>query len=273
MTLTPTSLVRIVLFILGIILTLDCLVLIFLLKINFGTVIPFIIGLLFLVHAFFWETIQNFVAKNQFIKKVWITLWGLFAIWFISFMLFIGFLISQINTQNNLKQVDALIVLGAGVNADKPTPTLASRLDKAAQLIQQQPNSLVIVSGGIGHGRKTSEAQVMANYLHHTYNIPLSKIKLEDKSTSTQTNLAFSKSILAKHNIELNQPIAIVTNDFHTIRAKAIAKQQGFSNVIMIASKTPLSIHANAYFREYFAFVSGYILNEYSFISLTNLEF
>lgn len=263
MTLNPTNLVRIVLFILGTILTLDCLVLIFLSKINFGTVIPFIIGLIFLMHAFFWVAIQKFLIKNRSYKRFWIALWGLFTIWLVSFILFVGSLINKINTQNHITQIDALIVLGAGVNGDIPTPTLASRLDKAAQLINQQPSALPIVSGGIGDGRQTSEAQVMANYLHHTYNIPLNKIKLEDKSTSTQTNLAFSKLILAENNINLNRPIAVVTSDFHTIRAKAIAKKQGFSNVVMVASKTPLSIRANAWFREYFAFVSGYILNEY----------
>lgn len=254
---------KFILFITGLVLTIDGFVLIALLKINFGTVVPFLLGLIFLIHALFWQKIALLLAKSHLLKRLWQFLWAVFLIWLTSFMFFVYTLKQHLNTQKNLPKLDAIIVLGAGVNDDKPTPALASRLDKASQIILTQPDIVPIVSGGVGIGRTTSEAEVMANYLHNTYNIPLDKIQLEKQSTSTQTNLEFSKLILQAHHISLDNPIAVVTNDFHTIRAQAIAKKQGYGNVTMVASETPLSIRANAWFREYFAFVSGWLLQEY----------
>lgn len=254
---------RLFLFIIGMVLIVDCLVLFAHLKINFGTVVPFLIGIIFLIHAFLWQKIQRLMANKKWLKLSWHACWALFVIWFISFSIFVGVLTKQINRQKQLPQVKAVIVLGSGVNGDKPTPALASRLDKANEIIQTQPNTIPIVSGGIGFERQTSEAQIMANYLNSNYDVPLTRIRLEQQSTSTETNLKYSQPILTKNGVMLDNPIAIVTNDFHTIRAKAIAKKQGYSNIYMVASHTPLSIRFNAWFREYFAFVSGLILNEY----------
>lgn len=257
------KLLRSLLFIVGILLTLDSLVLFAMLKINFGTVVPFIIGVIFLIHAFFWQNIQQQITNKKWLKNIWNACWMLFLFWLVSFAIFVASLVKQINAQKNIPNVAAVIVLGAGVNGNKPTPALANRLDTAHALIKKQPNVLTIVSGGTGMGRSISEAEVMANYLNNTYNVPLTRIHLEQKSTSTETNLEFSQPILQAHNVRLTNAIAIVTNDFHTIRAKAIAHKQGYTNVYMVASQTPLSIRFNAWFREYFAFISGWILNEY----------
>lgn len=159
--------------------------------------------------------------------------------------------------------VAAIIVLGSGTVDGKPTPTLASRLDTAARLIEQQPQVLIITSGGVGYERTRSEADIMATYLQQAHDIPLDRIYQEGKSTSTEENLAYSQVILERHGIDKEAPIAIVTSDFHTIRAAAIARHQGYTQPITLASPTPLSIRYNAWFREYFAFGSGWLLQEY----------
>lgn len=256
---------RILLLMVGVVLIIDCSVLLFLFKINFGTVVPLIIGLIFVIHAIYWQTIQNFISEKPSLTWAWYGCWGVFTLWLITFIIFVASLLQQINNQPIATDVKVVIILGAGVNDDKPTPALASRLDKGAKIIYAQKEfPLVVTTGGVGIGRKFSEAYVMANYLHDGYGIPMDSILKEGKSTSTEENLAFSKPILTAQNIEpKTAKIAIVTNDFHTIRAKAIAKKQGYGNVVMVASSTPVSIRANAWFREYFAFVSGWLLNEY----------
>ncbi|MGP5458352.1 YdcF family protein [Psychrobacter celer] len=50
------------------------------------------------------------------------------------------------HSTQDLPPVAAIIVLGSGTVDGKPTPTLASRLDTAAQLIEQQPQALIITS-------------------------------------------------------------------------------------------------------------------------------
>ncbi|HAV3727992.1 TPA: YdcF family protein, partial [Acinetobacter baumannii] len=71
------------------------------------------------------------------------------------------------------------------------------------------------------------------------------------------------KPLLEQAHINVNQPIAIVTSDFHTPRAAAIAKKQGYTQVYMVAAETPLITRYNAWLREYFAYASGWLLNEY----------
>ncbi|OXL18124.1 YdcF family protein [Psychrobacter sp. DAB_AL32B] len=257
-------LARVVLVTIGSVIIVDCAVLIAVGKINFGSVVPFLLGMVFVAHGIFWHAIRHFVIQNRWLRRLWYTLWIIFFIWFLSFGVFIFSLQQQIKlSKQPTPQVAAIIVLGSGTVAGKPTPTLAKRLDTAAPLIDSQKNALVITSGGVGFGQTRSEANIMATYLHETYNIAFEHILQEGKSTSTAENLIYSQALLAAKDVSMTAPIAIVTSDFHTIRAAAIARRQGYQQPIMLASPTPLSIRYNAWFREYFAFVSGWLLGEY----------
>lgn len=261
---SKTLLIRILLLIVGITITIDCAVLMIIGKINFGSVVPFLIGVIFVIHGIYWERIRRFIGHHPLFKRIWYGLWGLFILWLISFMVFVWSLQQQIErSQQPAPTVAAIIVLGSGTVAGKPTPTLAKRLDTAAPLIDAQPNAIVITSGGVGFQRSRSEADIMASYLHETHRIPFERILQEGKSTSTEENLANSQALLAAQGVSITDPIAIVTSDFHTIRAASIARHQGYTHSITVASPTPLSIRYNAWFREYFAFVSGWLFGEY----------
>ena len=256
--------VRVLLTISGLVLIIDCVILMAVGKINFGTVVPLLLGVIFIAHGIFWQAIYNFVAQNTWLTISWYGLWGLFALWLVSFGVFIGALQQQIKLGKQVTpSVAAVIVLGSGTVNGKPTPTLAARLDRAVPVIKSQPQAVVITSGGVGFGRSRSEADIMATYLYESHGIALACIVQEGKSTSTEENLINSQVILQAQEVALSEPIAIVTSDFHTIRSAAIARRQGYKQPILLASPTPLSIRYNAWFREYFAFVSGWILGEY----------
>lgn len=258
------KILRTLLILIGSVLVIDCVALMAVGKINFGTVVPFLIGAIFLVHGVYWRRIQQWLADRRWLTRLWLLCWGVFTLWLISFGVFIGLLQQQIQQSKQLQTpVAAIIVLGAGTVEGRPTPTLAARLDTAVPLLQAQPQAVVVTSGGIGLGRMRSEADIMARYLQETHDVPLERVQQEGKSTSTEENLINTKAILSSHDVALTDPIAIVTSDFHTIRSAAIARHQGYSHPIMIASPTPLSIRYNAWFREYFAFISGWILGEY----------
>lgn len=136
-------------------------------------------------------------------------------------------------------------------------------MDKASEVIKRFANALVITSGGFDAGEDVSEAKAMADYLHDTYGTSLAHIALEEHSTSTELNFIHSKKILAQQGIALNQPIIAVTSDFHTLRASLIGKRQGYTNLQVVGSDTPWYIRPNVWFREYFAFISGWLLDEY----------
>jgi len=255
---------RTVLTVIGLVIIIDCVALMAVGKINFGSVVPFLVGSVFVAHGLFWQAIRRFFSRSPWLNRLWYALWGIFVLWLISFVIFIYSLQQQIKlSQQPAPSVAAIIVLGSGTVAGKPTPTLAKRLDTAVPLIKSQPNAVVITSGGVGFQRTRSEADIMATYLYETHGIEFERISQEGKSTSTEENLANSQAILEEKGLSITSPIAIVTSDFHTIRAASIAKHQGYQQPITVASPTPLSIRYNAWFREYFAFVSGWLLGEY----------
>lgn len=167
------------------------------------------------------------------------------------------------NNEAEIQPVEAIIVLGSGLIQGKPSPTLQARLDRAAHIHKQSPNAIMIVTGGLGLGQEKTEAQVMSQYLQHNHKINSNNIVLEDQSTSTELNLQNSKPLLVQHKISLNDPIAITTSDFHTPRARAIAREQGYRNIYSYSANIPLETRYNAWLREYFAYISGWILGEY----------
>lgn len=221
---------RITLTLLGALIIIDCLALMAVGKINFGTVVPFMIGAVFIAHALLWSRIRQFIMHKRWLKRLWQALWGGFALWLVSFGLFVSLLQQQIKlSAQPISQVAAIIILGSGTEDGQPTPTLAARLDRAVPIINGQPQAIVITTGGIGFGREQSEAEIMANYLHKVHGIARTRILLESESTSTEENLIYSKPILQAQKIAIAEPIAIVTSDFHTIRASAIARHQGYA--------------------------------------------
>jgi len=233
-------------------------------KFNFGTLLPFLIGVIFVAHGLGWPKIRAILARNPALRRMWYGLWAAFGLWLMSFMMFALNLQKRIDASRGAQPpVAAMIVLGTGTVDGKPSAALIARLDAAADLAKRQPTAWVVTSGGLGFGRRQSEGEVMARYLVNTHHLAPERLLIEGNSTSTETNLSYSASLLAEQGIDKDAPIAIVTNDFHTVRAAAIARHQGFTNILTVASETPLSIRYNAWFREYFAFVSGWLLSEY----------
>lgn len=250
---------------LGLILFLDGFLLILQKRIHLGTLLPFTIGVALCLHGYSYEKIINFLnqTQNQSFKKVWKMCWCLFLIWVMSVVIF--FIYLKLNSQNTqpTNNTQAIIVLGSGLIKGKPSPTLAARLDTAAISASLHPQALIIVTGGLGIVENLTEAEVMSDYLQKKYNINASQITLEDQSTSTELNLKNSQPILKAHHLTLNSPINIVTSDFHTLRAAAIARKQGYRNITMLSAETPLMTRYNAWLREYFAYISGWVLGEF----------
>lgn len=157
--------------------------------------------------------------------------------------------------------VDAVIVLGAGVNGETPSAALRSRIDAAANYIYSQGHGDVpiVFSGGQGSGEDISEAECMYRELQKS---PLKSedrpycFLLEDQSTSTAENFAFSKAKLEEYGLDTSEAVvAVVTNDFHIYRARLIAEREGFATVGVPAELPWWWLTANYYLREAFALV------------------
>jgi uncharacterized SAM-binding protein YcdF (DUF218 family) len=126
---------------------------------------------------------------------------------------------------------DFVVVLGAGLRRDgRVPPLLASRLERGrevwAALDRRAPGfrPMLIVSGGRGSDERRSEASAMAAYLVER-GFPADRLLLEDRSRTTEENLAFSKAIV--DDLRPGAPVTVVTSDFHAFRAALLARQLG----------------------------------------------
>ena len=88
------------------------------------------------------------------------------------------------------------------------------------------------------------------------------RLLLEERSTSTAENFAFSKAVLVENGVEpASAVIAVVTNDFHCFRAKLLAQRQGLQTFGVSAPLPWRWLTANYEVREAFALAKTLIFD------------
>lgn len=133
-----------------------------------------------------------------------------------------GFILYKGNREVPQKS-DLILVLGAQINEDQPSPHLQHRLDKAVELYNDGYGEMVLVSGGQGSDEIMTEAQVMKNYLIKR-GVPAERILTEEQATSTRENAVFSKRIM---DLRGYKSAVVVTNDFHIYRGLKEVRKAG----------------------------------------------
>ncbi len=149
-----------------------------------------------------------------------------------------------------------VVVLGCKVRGERPSRMLRYRLDKACEYLKDNENTVCIVSGGKGKDEAISEAQCMFNYLTNK-GIPADRVIMEDKSTNTYQNIAFSKEIIKQRNLPEN--ITIVTDGFHQYRASYIAKRCKVIKSYSLSAKTELFFLPTYWVREWAAILYEWV--------------
>lgn len=229
---------------------------------NVGVVVPAVLGTVGALLAWLWPEVQRWRYSKRSHMRLWVWGWGLFALWVLSVLIFWSRLLGTGLQPAQVPPVDAIVVLGSGTKDGYPRPVLQARLDTAAQLARLQPTALIAVCGGIDWGETDSEAAVMARYLMERHGISPERLVLEGESTSTELNLQLSRPLLQERGVEATAPTAMVSSDFHLMRAMGIARQQGLDGMVPVAAPTPLATRYNAWLREYFAMLSSWALGE-----------
>ena len=155
--------------------------------------------------------------------------------------------------------VDAIIILGAGLINNRPSLILASRLEAAISYVQTRDGIPIITTGGLGQGQTITEAEAMARYLI-ARGIDENRIWREDASTNSHENINFAKNVMLQNGIDPeNAKVAIVSNEFHLYRAKIVAQKAGL-NAVGVAAETP-GLHRKLiyFFRETFSLVNEFV--------------
>jgi len=177
------------------------------------------------------------------------------SIGLIAFLVLQGLIISSAQTQE--AEVDALIVLGAGLRNGAPSHVLRTRLDAAIDYVQTREGVPIIVSGGLGQGQTITEAQAMFNYLT-SKGIDENLVWMEGASTSTYENLAFSRELMKERGLDVdNAKVAVVSNEFHLFRAKLIAENAGLEAVGVAAETPGWALKVLYFIREGFALANA----------------
>lgn len=152
---------------------------------------------------------------------------------------------------------DYILVLGAQVKGNRLTYALQARLDVAYEYAVDNPDSIVIVSGGKGSAEDVTEAYAMAEYLK-SKGLDERRLILEEQSTSTHENIEYSKQLM--ESIDAN--VVLVTNHFHVYRGVRVAKKQGLTNVESLGAPIKWYTIPNQYVREAFAVVLYKLLGQ-----------
>ena len=128
-----------------------------------------------------------------------------------------------------------LIVLGAAVYGDQPSLTLVRRLEGARDYLNAYPDSVAIVSGGMGPGETVTEGQAMYDWLIAAGIAP-ERVLIEDRATSTMENLKYSFEIIRSRGDEPAGNVAIVSSAYHLYRAKCMAAKLGAPQAAGVAA-------------------------------------
>ncbi len=175
-------------------------------------------------------------AFDRLPKKLFSALRGIYcfglcfyAVTFLGLCIFIGFNSINEPQPSELPKDTVFVTLGAKVSSDKtPGIVLRRRLNRTAELMEQCPEAICIVSGGQGHDEPISEAQCMRDFLVGK-GISPDRIVMEDKATDTVENLKYSTAWLRENGME-DRTLAFVTSKFHTPRVQFLCGRMNIEN-------------------------------------------
>jgi len=123
------------------------------------------------------------------------------------------------NDYSNLQDIDCIVVLGAGVWGENPSPMLEDRLLEGIKLYENNVAPKIIMTGD--HGREEyDEVNVMKKFAMDK-GVPSGDIFMDHAGFSTYESLYRAKEIFEA------QKIVIVTQEYHLYRALHIANELG----------------------------------------------
>ena len=159
---------------------------------------------------------------RKMIKILLIIIASLIAYVFIINFIVKGTTKKQIITENEatkLKDIDCILVLGAGIWGDRPSPMLEDRLLQAISLYENNVSAKIIMSGD--HGRNDyDEVNIMKDFAIEK-GVPSENIFMDHAGFSTYESIYRAKEIFQA------EKIVIVTQEYHLYRSLYVANQLG----------------------------------------------
>ncbi len=148
---------------------------------------------------------------------------------------------------------DYVIIFGCKIRPDGSLyPLIRGRVDRAIAFYRNQYETaqkapILVPSGGKGADEPEPEAEAMARYMREQ-GIPEEHIIIENRSTTTLENIAFSRELISKLGDE--DKTAFCTSNYHVYRGGIIAAETGWE-IDGMGSITKWYYWPNAFLREF----------------------
>lgn len=221
-----------------------------------------VIAILALTDTVIYFFCYKFIKRHRILNITRRLFLGIFAVFFIFFLIVEANIVLYMNSAGE-SSVDCMIVLGAGVFGDKPSPVLQSRIGTAYDYLIQNPDTVVIASGGQGPSEKISEGKCIANTLMEK-GISANRIIIEDQSKTTAENMKFCSRLIPADT----RTIGIVTNNFHVFRSVSTAKSYVNCRVFGIPAPYSGVLLPHYFMREFITFCVDVALGNISMVKL-----
>ena len=190
---------------------------------------------------------------KKIVKFIIITTISILTIILISNLYIVITTKSKIKNINDITDddIDCILVLGAGIRGNNPSPMLEDRLLTSATLYKKNISNKIIVSGD--HSKEYyDEVNVMKNYLKEQ-NIPSKDNFMDLAGFSTYDSVYRAKEIFEA------KKVIIVTQKYHLYRALYIAKELGIEAYGVSATKRIYGNQMKRDIREFAARIKDFI--------------
>jgi uncharacterized SAM-binding protein YcdF (DUF218 family) len=141
--------------------------------------------------------------------------------------------------QNDTRDAQAIVVLGAAQYNGRPSPVLEARLRHALDLYRQGVAPFIVVTGGRQVGDKYTEATTGERWLER-HGVSQSVIKKEVDGRDTWESLSAVALFLRREGI---RRVVLVSDNYHSMRLIGTARNLGLDPQVSPATPTESSVH------------------------------
>lgn len=145
-----------------------------------------------------------------------------------------GIFIWNYGSHDHAIHADCIIVLGAAVQGDAPSPVFEERIRHGISLYKAGYAPKLLFTGGVGDGQIYSEGSI-GRAMALQQGIPVADVLVEEKSRTTQQNLSEASAVMGRHQMK---SAIVVSDPLHMKRATMMANDLG---IVAVSSPTPTS--------------------------------
>ena len=150
--------------------------------------------------------------------------------------------------QDQREPVDAIVVLGAAQYNGRPSPVLRARLEHALSLYRDQLAPRIMVTGGVGRGDTTSEAEVSRRWLL-AHRLPDSAVVALPRGRSSSVSMTDAAAWLRERGLSR---VLLVSDPFHMARLRFEARRTELDALVSPTPSSPISDNPNLELRYLF---------------------